>query len=153
MNESLDKIHRTDTSEAKLHSSLGGLIIAAIITVILFNIQPYGWYISYPFRILGTWFHEMGHGLMGVITGGQFSHLEMNPDGSGVAYTLSSGIIPRALVAAAELSQRYITDRFLPDKAIDLVDEAASKLAMEKDSVPEEIDAVQRRGRRRRSVR
>ena len=50
-----------------------------------------------------------------------------------------------ALVAAAELSQRYITDRFLPDKAIDLVDEAASKLAMEKDSVPDEIDIVQRR--------
>ncbi len=50
-----------------------------------------------------------------------------------------------ALVAAAELSNRYITDRFLPDKAIDLVDEAASKLAMELDSVPQEIDTVQRR--------
>ncbi len=50
-----------------------------------------------------------------------------------------------ALVAAAELSNRYITDRFLPDKAIDLVDEAASRLAMEMDSVPEEIDVVQRR--------
>ncbi|MDH3717379.1 MAG: ATP-dependent chaperone ClpB [Planctomycetota bacterium] len=50
-----------------------------------------------------------------------------------------------ALVAAAELSNRYITDRFLPDKAIDLVDEAASKLAMELESVPQEIDVVQRR--------
>jgi len=50
-----------------------------------------------------------------------------------------------ALVAAAALSARYITDRFLPDKAIDLVDEAASKLAMERDSVPDEIDTVQRR--------
>ena len=50
-----------------------------------------------------------------------------------------------ALVAAAQLSNRYITDRFLPDKAIDLVDEAASRLAMELDSVPEEIDIVQRR--------
>ncbi|MDG1809355.1 MAG: ATP-dependent chaperone ClpB [Pirellulaceae bacterium] len=50
-----------------------------------------------------------------------------------------------ALVAAAELANRYITDRFLPDKAIDLVDEAASKLAMELDSVPQEIDTVQRR--------
>jgi ATP-dependent Clp protease ATP-binding subunit ClpB len=50
-----------------------------------------------------------------------------------------------ALVAAAKLSQRYITDRFLPDKAIDLVDEAASRLAMELESVPGEIDAVQRR--------
>jgi ATP-dependent Clp protease ATP-binding subunit ClpB len=50
-----------------------------------------------------------------------------------------------ALVAAAQLSNRYIADRFLPDKAIDLVDEAASRLAMELDSVPEELDTVQRR--------
>jgi ATP-dependent Clp protease ATP-binding subunit ClpB len=50
-----------------------------------------------------------------------------------------------ALVAAAKLSHRYITDRFLPDKAIDLVDEAASKLAIELESVPTEIDEVQRR--------
>jgi len=49
-----------------------------------------------------------------------------------------------ALVAAAQLSHRYITDRFLPDKAIDLVDEAASRLAMELESVPTEIDEVQR---------
>jgi len=50
-----------------------------------------------------------------------------------------------ALVAAAKLSQRYITDRFLPDKAIDLVDEAMSRVAMELESVPGEIDEVQRR--------
>ncbi len=50
-----------------------------------------------------------------------------------------------ALVAAAMLSQRYITDRFLPDKAIDLVDEAASKLRIEIDSMPIEIDQVERR--------
>ncbi|MEM9657657.1 MAG: AAA family ATPase, partial [Planctomycetota bacterium] len=50
-----------------------------------------------------------------------------------------------ALVAAVELSHRYITDRFLPDKAIDLMDEATSRLAMELESVPEEIDQVQRR--------
>ena len=50
-----------------------------------------------------------------------------------------------ALVAAAVLSHRYIADRFLPDKAIDLVDEAASRLKIEIDSVPQEIDVVQRR--------
>jgi ATP-dependent Clp protease ATP-binding subunit ClpB len=50
-----------------------------------------------------------------------------------------------ALVAAAMLSHRYITDRFLPDKAIDLVDEAASKLKMEIDSVPHVIDVVERK--------
>ena len=50
-----------------------------------------------------------------------------------------------ALVAAATLSSRYITDRFLPDKAIDLVDEAASKLRMEIDSMPVELDTVERK--------
>jgi ATP-dependent Clp protease ATP-binding subunit ClpB len=50
-----------------------------------------------------------------------------------------------ALVAAATLSDRYLTERFLPDKAIDLVDEAAAKIKMEVDSMPAEIDAVQRR--------
>ena len=50
-----------------------------------------------------------------------------------------------ALVSAAKLSARYITDRFLPDKAIDLVDEAASRLSMELQSVPTEIDVLQRR--------
>jgi ATP-dependent Clp protease ATP-binding subunit ClpB len=50
-----------------------------------------------------------------------------------------------ALVAAAMLSERYVTDRFLPDKAIDLVDEAAAKIKMEVDSMPAEIDAVQRK--------
>jgi ATP-dependent Clp protease ATP-binding subunit ClpB len=50
-----------------------------------------------------------------------------------------------AIVAAATLSNRYITDRFLPDKAIDLVDEAASRLKMEIDSMPQEIDQVERR--------
>jgi ATP-dependent Clp protease ATP-binding subunit ClpB len=50
-----------------------------------------------------------------------------------------------ALVAAATLSHRYITDRFLPDKAIDLIDESASKLRIEIDSMPAELDAVQRK--------
>jgi ATP-dependent Clp protease ATP-binding subunit ClpB len=50
-----------------------------------------------------------------------------------------------ALVSAATLSDRYVSDRFLPDKAIDLVDEAAAKIKMEVDSLPAELDAVQRR--------
>src|SRR3954451_8803073 len=54
-------------------------------------------------------------------------------------------ITDSAIVAAAVLSQRYIADRFLPDKAIDLIDEAASRLRMEKDSVPVEIDEIDRR--------
>ncbi|HKI90089.1 MAG TPA: AAA family ATPase, partial [Draconibacterium sp.] len=50
-----------------------------------------------------------------------------------------------AIIAAVELSQRYISDRFLPDKAIDLMDEAAAKMRLEMDSVPEELDEVERR--------
>jgi ATP-dependent Clp protease ATP-binding subunit ClpB len=49
-----------------------------------------------------------------------------------------------AIIAAVELSNRYITDRFLPDKAIDLMDEAAAKLRLEVDSVPEELDVIER---------
>jgi len=54
-------------------------------------------------------------------------------------------ILDSALVAAATLSHRYITDRFLPDKAIDLIDEAASRLRIQIDSVPEDLDEIERR--------
>ena len=54
-------------------------------------------------------------------------------------------ILDEALISAAELSHRYITERKLPDKAIDLIDEAAAKLRLELDSVPEEVDALERR--------
>jgi ATP-dependent Clp protease ATP-binding subunit ClpB len=62
-------------------------------------------------------------------------------------YELHHGvqITDPAIVAAAELSHRYVTDRFLPDKAIDLIDEAASKVAIERDSKPEVIDRLDRR--------
>ncbi len=55
-------------------------------------------------------------------------------------------IADSALVAAATMSNRYITDRFLPDKAVDLVDEAASRLKIELESMPSEIDALERQG-------
>ena len=62
-------------------------------------------------------------------------------------YELHHGvrITDGAIVAAATLSNRYITDRFLPDKAIDLIDEAASRLRMQVDSKPEELDELDRR--------
>src|SRR5207302_3209339 len=50
-----------------------------------------------------------------------------------------------AIIAAATLSHRYISDRFLPDKAIDLIDEAASRLRIEIDSMPHEVDEIERR--------
>jgi ATP-dependent Clp protease ATP-binding subunit ClpB len=54
-------------------------------------------------------------------------------------------ILDEAIIAAVQLSHRYITERFLPDKAIDLIDEAASKLRLEMNSVPEELDGLERR--------
>jgi ATP-dependent Clp protease ATP-binding subunit ClpB len=62
-------------------------------------------------------------------------------------YELHHGveITDPAIVAAAELSNRYITDRFLPDKAIDLIDEAAARIKMEIDSKPEVMDKLERR--------
>ena len=62
-------------------------------------------------------------------------------------YELHHGVLitDPAIVAAAELSDRYVTDRFLPDKAIDLIDEAASKISIERDSKPEVMDKLDRR--------
>ncbi|MBD2358019.1 M50 family metallopeptidase [Tolypothrix sp. FACHB-123] len=79
------------------------LIAAAIATIVLWQV-PAGDYILYPFTILATWFHEMGHGLMALMLGGQFLKLEIFGNGSGVAtYRIASslGSIGPALVAAA----------------------------------------------------
>ncbi|WP_017653746.1 M50 family metallopeptidase [Fortiea contorta] len=79
------------------------LIAAAIATILLWQI-PGGNYILYPFTILATWFHEMGHGLMALLLGGQFQKLEIFSNGAGVAtyaIALSLGPIGPGLVAAA----------------------------------------------------
>jgi hypothetical protein len=79
------------------------LVAAAIATTVLWQI-PAGDYILYPFTILATWFHEMGHGLMALLLGGQFQKLEIFSNGSGVAtYGLARALAPvgPALVAAA----------------------------------------------------
>lgn len=79
------------------------LIAAAIATTILWQV-PGGNYILYPFTILATWFHEMGHGLMALLLGGRFERLLIFPNGSGVAFNsgaLFLGPIGRALVAAS----------------------------------------------------
>ena len=79
------------------------LLAAAIATIVLWQV-PGGNYILYPFTILATWFHEMGHGLMALLLGGQFQQLEIFSNGSGVAFhsvPLYLGFIGRALVAAA----------------------------------------------------
>ncbi|MGH8002736.1 MAG: M50 family metallopeptidase [Brasilonema sp.] len=79
------------------------LLAAAIATIVLWQV-PGGNYILYPFTILATWFHEMGHGLMALLLGGQFQQLQIFSNGSGVAFhtvPLYLGSIGRALVAAA----------------------------------------------------
>ncbi|MEA5601946.1 M50 family metallopeptidase [Nostoc sp. UHCC 0252] len=79
------------------------LVAAAIATALLWQL-PGGDYILYPFTILATWFHEMGHGLMAILLGGQFQKLQIFSNGSGVAtygIRLSLGPIGPAMVAAA----------------------------------------------------
>ena len=98
--------------ETKLNTSVDRigiwwLIGAAVATIVLWQI-PYGDYILYPFSILATWFHEMGHGLAAIFLGGNFLQLKIFPNGSGVAtYTYDGrfflGQIGRAIVAAAGL--------------------------------------------------
>lgn len=75
----------------------------AVITAIVWNV-PFGLLVLYPFTILGTWFHEMAHGLTALILGGSFHYLQMNADGSGVAYfsgNLFLGGFGMAMVALA----------------------------------------------------
>ncbi len=77
-----------------------------LLTLILWNFVPYGRLALYPFTILGTWFHEMAHGLTALILGADFNKLEINSDGSGVAFfsgNIILGAPGRALIAAAGL--------------------------------------------------
>lgn len=75
-----------------------------IITIVLWNF-PIGYYILYPFTILGTWFHEMSHGLTAIIMGANFNRLQLYPNGSGVAqFSYSSlflGRLGNAIIAGA----------------------------------------------------
>jgi len=83
----LDKYNMDKTSLEKPASdkSMMWIIAFGIVTAILWNV-PFGTLILYPFTILGTWFHEMGHGLAAIIMGGNFLRLELFPNGSGLAY-------------------------------------------------------------------
>jgi hypothetical protein len=87
--------------------SLLMLLIATVITIIIWFL-PFGRLILYPFTILGTWFHEMGHGLTSLMLGGHFDRLEIFSNGSGLAYTAIRGAfvskeLESALVAAGGL--------------------------------------------------
>ncbi len=63
-----------------------GFILFSVIVVFIWRTY-YGYYILYPFTIMGTWFHEMGHGVMSMIVGGEFKYLEIFNNGSGVAHS------------------------------------------------------------------
>ncbi len=103
MNEITD--FEQSSSEIALYNkySIYWLAAFAAITVVVWNI-PFGMYVLYPFTILGTWFHEMSHGLMAMFLGGTFHKLVINANGSGVAYFSGDLFMPRlghALVALA----------------------------------------------------
>ncbi len=79
------------------------VIVIAVGTLILWNI-PYGNYVLYPFSILGTWFHEMGHGLTAILVGGSFEKLEIYSNGSGLAFNrIPVNRFASALVSAGGL--------------------------------------------------
>lgn len=102
-NNNFENLLATEAPPVVERMGLTWLIAAAIATALLWQV-PGGDYILYPFTILATWFHEMGHGLMALLLGGQFQKLQIFSNGSGVAtYGISSslGSIGPAMVAAA----------------------------------------------------
>lgn len=81
------------------------LVLIGVISILLWQ-SPYGGYLLYPFSILATWFHEMGHGLAALAFGNDFERLVIFPDGSGYALHLSEGELSRieqAVIAASGL--------------------------------------------------
>lgn len=77
------------------------LVVLAVATIILWH-SPYGGYLLYPFTILSTWFHEMGHGLAAILLGNRFERLVIFADGSGYALHLSQ--VPPSRLAVAFIS-------------------------------------------------
>ena len=94
---------KTGSGKSIFKRNIFWLIVFALLTVVVWNL-PGGFWILYPFTILGTWFHEMSHGIAALFLGGSFHRLEMFPDGSGVAYfsgNLFGGPLGMAMVAFA----------------------------------------------------
>lgn len=90
------------TSTGGRRFGLGWLVAAAVLPTLLWQL-PFGHYVLFPFSVLATWFHEMGHGLTALLLGGSFHRLELFWGGSGLATTGASGRIPTALVSAGGL--------------------------------------------------
>jgi len=89
------------------------IVIIALVVIAIWQLPYLGW-VQYPFILLGTWFHEMGHGLTALMVGGTFEYLEIYENGGGVAYyTVGNSYLPRsianAFVAAGGLFGPVIT--------------------------------------------
>lgn len=93
----------TKPEETPALSARRTLVIAAVIAVVIEHLVPFGGLILYPFTLLSTWVHEMGHGVTALLTGGSFSSLDIFADASGVAHSSSARGIPRALVSIGGL--------------------------------------------------
>ncbi len=103
MNE-LYPLPQKSSSPKESQLSLFSLSFIAIFTIIMWHFIPFGKSILYPFVILGTWFHEMGHGIFALLLGANFEYLQIFSNGSGVAYYSGDvffGRIGRALIAFA----------------------------------------------------
>lgn len=97
------RLYTNSSSPTPQKNALIWLILAALCTLVLWQLPPWGYYILYPFSLLATWFHEMGHGLTALLLGGNFHALTLYPNGSGVAThsgPVFLGRIGEALVAA-----------------------------------------------------
>jgi hypothetical protein len=84
-------------------TSRGALLLAAAVSVVVGVFVPFGGVLLYPFTLLATWVHEMGHGLTALVTGGGFDRLEIFWDASGLAYTRHGGGALGALVSLGGL--------------------------------------------------
>ncbi|MBP8195838.1 MAG: M50 family metallopeptidase, partial [Deltaproteobacteria bacterium] len=76
-----------ETAKPSAHSPLAALMFGALVIVLLQRFLPFGPLLLYPFTLLGTWVHEVGHGITAILCGGKFDHLNIYSDASGIAYT------------------------------------------------------------------
>ncbi|MCO5168786.1 MAG: M50 family metallopeptidase [Planctomycetes bacterium] len=88
---------------ARPQARLAAAFFGAAALSIALAVVPYGRYALYPFALLATWAHEMGHGLAALLVGGSFSHLELYPDLGGVAYSRHGGGLRGVVVSAGGL--------------------------------------------------
>ncbi len=90
-------------SESQTPSVRRALVIAAVIAAVIQHVVPFGRLALYPFTLLATWVHEMGHGVTALLVGGSFSSLDVFANASGLAHTNAGAGLPRALVSMGGL--------------------------------------------------